>query len=81
MDCPATFAGPNPELARSAGIDPLGRDLATVHPRRFSPDDRAIKTSDDSWPDDEAKALGTLPAGQAFTVPEANFRKITDQER
>jgi methionyl-tRNA synthetase len=41
----------------------------------------ALKTDDDSWPDDVPAALTSLPAGHAFTVPDVTFRKITDDER
>ena len=41
----------------------------------------AMGTTDDSWPDDVAAALNLLPAGQAFTVPEVLFAKITDDQR
>ena len=41
----------------------------------------AMKTNDNSWPDDVAEALSVLPAGHAFEVPEVLFRKITDEER
>ena len=41
----------------------------------------AMNTSDDSWPDDVAAALHTLPAGHSFTVPEVSFAKITDEQR
>ncbi|EIE49473.1 methionyl-tRNA synthetase [Salipiger aestuarii] len=41
----------------------------------------ALKTEDDSWPDDVTGALKALPAGHAFEVPEVTFRKITDDER
>ncbi len=41
----------------------------------------AMQTEDDSWPDDVANALDTLPAGHAFTVPEVLFAKITDDQR
>ncbi|MCA1285437.1 methionine--tRNA ligase [Salipiger bermudensis] len=41
----------------------------------------ALKTEDDSWPDDVPAALTSLPAGHAFTVPDVTFRKITDDER
>jgi len=41
----------------------------------------AMKTQDASWPQDVKAALGTLPAGHAFEVPEVTFRKITDDER
>ena len=42
---------------------------------------QALKTDDDSWPDDVPAALTSLPAGHAFTVPDVTFRKITDDER
>ncbi len=41
----------------------------------------AMKTQDASWPQDVKMALGALPAGHAFEVPEVTFRKITDDER
>ncbi len=41
----------------------------------------AMKTQDASWPQDVKAALGALPAGHAFEVPEVTFRKITDDER
>ena len=41
----------------------------------------ALKTDGDSWPDDVAAALNTLPAGHVFEVPDVTFRKITDDER
>ena len=41
----------------------------------------ALGCADWSWPADVAKALETLPAGQAFTVPDVLFQKITDEER
>ena len=41
----------------------------------------AMKTDDDTWPDDLDAALTALPAGHAFTVPDVSFRKITDEER
>ncbi|WP_428928433.1 methionine--tRNA ligase [Marinibacterium sp. SX1] len=41
----------------------------------------AMGTTDDSWPDDVAAALNTLPAGHAFTVPDVLFAKITDEQR
>ena len=42
---------------------------------------KAMNTTDDSWPDDAAKALETLPAGHEFTVPDVLFAKITDDQR
>lgn len=41
----------------------------------------AMNTTDNSWPDDVAAALQTLPAGHEFTVPEVSFAKITDEQR
>ena len=40
-----------------------------------------MKTEDWSWPTDLRAALGTLPVGHVFAVPEVLFRKITDEER
>ncbi|QUS34790.1 methionine--tRNA ligase [Falsirhodobacter algicola] len=60
--------------------------LYAVVSRPFIPDAaqammEALGCEDWSWPDDVEAALGTLPAGHAFTVPEVLFRKITDEER
>jgi methionyl-tRNA synthetase len=41
----------------------------------------AVGSDDWTWPDDLAAAMGTLPAGHGFNVPENLFRKITDEER
>jgi methionyl-tRNA synthetase len=41
----------------------------------------AMQTEDDTWPDDVPAALGALPAGHAFTVPDVLFSKITDEQR
>ena len=41
----------------------------------------AMQTQDDSWPEDVPAALGALPAGHAFTVPDVLFSKITDEQR
>ena len=41
----------------------------------------ALKTDDDSWPDDVAAALDLLPAGHVFEVPDVLFAKITDDQR
>jgi methionyl-tRNA synthetase len=54
--------------------------------RPFIPDAAAAMMSamgsdDWTWPEDISAALRTLPVGQAFTVPENLFRKITDEER
>lgn len=40
-----------------------------------------MNTLDTSWPDDVAQALGALPEGHEFTVPEVLFAKITDDQR
>ncbi len=42
---------------------------------------KAMGAEDAAWPKDIASALDALPAGQAFTVPENLFRKISDDER
>ena len=41
----------------------------------------AMGCSDWTWPGDVRAALGTLPAGHAFTTPEVLFAKITDEAR
>ena len=41
----------------------------------------AMKTADDSWPDDVPGALDALTPGHAFEVPEVLFSKITDDQR
>ncbi len=41
----------------------------------------AMNTLDTNWPDDVAAALGALPPGHAFTVPDVLFAKITDEQR
>ena len=40
-----------------------------------------MNTLDMSWPDDVGAALGALPIGHEFTVPEVLFAKITDDQR
>ncbi|RYH01938.1 methionine--tRNA ligase [Salipiger sp. IMCC34102] len=41
----------------------------------------AVGADDEAWPTDAAAALGALPSGHAFTVPENLFTKITDDQR
>jgi methionyl-tRNA synthetase len=41
----------------------------------------AMKTEDDSWPDDVTAALSALPSGHAFDLPDVLFAKITDEDR
>jgi len=41
----------------------------------------AMNTLDTGWPDDLTSALGGLPEGHAFAVPEVLFAKITDDQR
>ena len=41
----------------------------------------AMRTDDDSWPDNVPAALDILKPGDAFTVPEVLFAKITDDQR
>ncbi|WP_135501428.1 methionine--tRNA ligase [Roseovarius aestuariivivens] len=58
--------------------------LYAVLSRPFIPDAAAtlldaLKTGDDSWPDDVAAALETLKPGHAFEVPQNLFVKITDE--
>ncbi|WP_298257529.1 methionine--tRNA ligase [uncultured Litoreibacter sp.] len=40
-----------------------------------------MNTLDMSWPDDLEAALGVLPVGHEFTVPEVLFAKISDDQR
>ncbi|EPX80828.1 methionine--tRNA ligase [Litoreibacter arenae] len=40
-----------------------------------------MNTLDMSWPDDVEAALGVLPVGHEFTVPEVLFAKISDDQR
>ncbi|SMX33082.1 methionine--tRNA ligase [Actibacterium lipolyticum] len=77
----------DPEAA--AAVIRLSLNLIRVYAvlsRPFIPDAsaalmEALKTGDDSWPDDVAAALSALPVGHEFTVPDVTFRKITDDER
>ena len=60
--------------------------LYAVLSRPFIPDAAqaimaALNCDDWTWPDDLEAALGALPAGHAFAVPENLFRKVTDDER
>ena len=60
--------------------------LYAIISRPFIPDAsasmmQAMGSTGWAWPDDVAQTLSTLTAGQAFTVPENLFRKITDEER
>ena len=41
----------------------------------------AMRSGDDSWPEDVPAALSLLPEGHAFDVPDVTFRKIADEER
>lgn len=41
----------------------------------------AMQTSDDTWPSDVAEALSHLTVGHEFSVPDALFAKITDEQR
>ncbi len=41
----------------------------------------AMKTDDSGWPNDVAAALGALPEGHDFQVPEVLFAKISDEGR
>ncbi|MBV7409331.1 methionine--tRNA ligase [Maritimibacter sp. DP1N21-5] len=41
----------------------------------------ALKTEDDSWPDDVEGALDVLKPGHGFDVPDVLFAKISDEER
>jgi methionyl-tRNA synthetase len=41
----------------------------------------SLGSDDWTWPTDMGEALGALPVGHTFAVPENLFRKITDEER
>ncbi|WP_299836992.1 methionine--tRNA ligase [uncultured Jannaschia sp.] len=41
----------------------------------------AMRVEGADWPTDMAEALGALPAGHAFDVPDVMFAKITDERR
>ncbi len=74
---------------RAAGMVRLSLNLIRIYAilsRPFIPDAAAammtaMGSNDWAWPDDMAAALGALPAGHGFTIPENLFRKITDEER
>jgi len=42
---------------------------------------QAMNAPDADWPNDVQEALGALPAGHGFTVPDNLFTKITDDQR
>jgi len=75
--------------AQAAAMIRLALNLIRVYAvisAPFIPDASAsmmegMQTADWSWPDDLRTALGALPVGHAFVVPEVLFRKITDEER
>jgi methionyl-tRNA synthetase len=84
---PWTVVKTDPEQAQA--MIRLALNLIRVYAilsRPFIPDAAATMMtamgSDDwTWPDDISEAMRALPAGQAFSVPENLFRKITDEER
>ncbi len=41
----------------------------------------AMNAEDATWPEDVKSALGALPAGHGFTVPDVLFAKISDENR
>ena len=77
----------NPEEA--AGIIRLSLNLIALYGQLsapFIPDAaqtlrRAMGQTDPLWPEDLAQALTRCAAGDAFTVPENLFAKITDEQR
>ena len=84
---PWTVVKTDPDQA--AAIIRLAMNLIRLYAiisRPFIPDAsasmmQAMGSTGWAWPDDVAQTLSTLTAGQAFTVPENLFRKITDEER
>ena len=77
----------NPEEA--AGIIRLSLNLIALYGQLsapFIPDaaqtlGQAMGQTDPRWPEDLAQALTRCAAGDAFTVPENLFAKITDEQR
>ena len=41
----------------------------------------ALNSDDNQWPENLSSALGALPTGHSFSVPETLFTKITDEAR
>jgi methionyl-tRNA synthetase len=74
---------------RAAAMVRLSLNLIRIYAilsRPFIPDASqammsAMGSNDWTWPEDLSAALGILPAGHGFSVPENLFRKITDEER
>ncbi|MGV8950247.1 MAG: class I tRNA ligase family protein, partial [Cypionkella sp.] len=84
---PWTMVKTDPEQAQA--MIRLALNLIRVYAilsRPFIPDAAAsmmaaMGSDDWTWPDDISQAMRALPEGQAFSVPENLFRKITDEER
>jgi methionyl-tRNA synthetase len=75
--------------ARAAAIVRLALNLIRVYAvlsAPFIPDAAArmlsaMNTLDTDWPTDMKSALGALPPGHGFTVPDVLFAKISDDDR
>ena len=84
---PGPCIKPIPEAA--AGIIRLSLNLIALYGQLstpFIPDAahtlrQAMGQTDPLWPEDLTQALTRCAAGDAFTVPENLFAKITDEQR
>ncbi|QPH53292.1 methionine--tRNA ligase [Pontivivens ytuae] len=84
----APWAAFKTDEARAAGIIRLALNLIRLYAvlsAPFIPDAaatlRAALNTDDTWPANVAEALEVLKPGDAFTVPDNLFDKITDEQR
>jgi len=61
----------------------LGRHTSVSHhdPTALVPATARVEGDAETWPDEVAAALTTLPPGHSFTVPENLFAKISDEAR
>ncbi|MCX7889820.1 MAG: methionine--tRNA ligase [Rhodobacteraceae bacterium] len=89
LQAAAPWAVVKQDPARAAAIIRLSLNLIRLYAvlsEPFIPDAAAtmlaaLGSDDRSWPEDAGAALRAIPPGQAFSVPENLFRKITDEER
>ncbi|PRX38269.1 methionyl-tRNA synthetase [Meinhardsimonia xiamenensis] len=85
----APWAAYKEDPARAAAIIRLALNLARLYAvisAPFIPDAsqtllRALRDEEAGWPEAVGTALGALPPGHAFAVPDNLFRKIADEER
>ncbi len=89
LQAAAPWSAVKTDPARAEAIVRLSLNLIRVYAilsRPFIPDAAAtmmaaMGSEDWSWPEDVPAALRTLAPGDAYSVPENLFRKITDEER